>query len=383
MGAVSAIGINLAETVQALREGVSGIGTVRFLKTAHREFPVGEVKVSNASLRHSLHLSEDQMISRSSLLGIMAVREALNGAGLHQERLALVSGTTVGGMDQTEQAYPSQLTDAHILHHDCGSCTNDIADYFDCFDFTATSSTACSSAMNALILGARMIEAGLRDIVVVGGTESLTRFHLNGFKSLMILDEQPCKPFDATRAGLNLGEGAAYLVLEREQSALKRGRRPIAELLGTGNACDAFHQTATSPDGKGAYLAMRQALEEAQLLPTDINYVNAHGTGTLNNDETESAALKRIFGSHMPWVSSTKGLTGHTTSACGSIETVFAILSLQHQFVPVNAGWATPDPACVIPYMGQLLDGPLKYALCNSFGFGGNDSSIIVGTYGK
>lgn len=383
MGVVSALGVNQAETVQALRNGVSGIGTVRFLNTVHREFPVGEVKMSNISLRHQLRLSEDQMMSRASLLGIMAVREALGEAGLRHERLALVSGTTVGGMDQTEQAYPDQLTDQHIQHHDCGSCTNDIADYFDCFDFTTTTSTACSSAMNAIILGARMIEAGMRDIVLVGGTESLTRFHLNGFKSLMILDEQPCRPFDAARAGLNLGEGAAYMVLEREQSALQRGAGPVAELLGTGNACDAFHQTATSPDGEGAYQSMLHALGEARLAPTDIHYVNAHGTGTLNNDETESTALDRIFGSQMPWVSSTKGLTGHTTSACGSIETVFSIMALQHQFVPVNAGWTTPDPACITPYMGQLLHGSLKYALCNSFGFGGNDSSIIVGTYEK
>jgi 3-oxoacyl-(acyl-carrier-protein) synthase len=150
----------------------------------------------------------------------------------------------------------------------------------------------------------------------------------------MILDESPCKPFDSQRRGLNLGEGAAYLVLEKESSARQRGVAPLGVIAGTGNACDAFHHTASSVDGEGAFLAMTKALASAGLNPEDIDYVNAHGTATPNNDASESAALRRVFGDYLPPISSTKGLTGHTTSACGSIETIFCLLALQHQFIP-------------------------------------------------
>jgi 3-oxoacyl-(acyl-carrier-protein) synthase len=234
-----------------------------------------------------------------------------------------------------------------------------------------------------LIFGTLLIRSGLRDIVVAGGTEALTRFHLNGFKSLMILDEAPCRPFDATRAGLNLGEGAAFIVLESEESALRRGVKPLAELRGTGNACDAYHQTASSEDGEGAYLAMTKALQDAGLEASEIQYVNAHGTGTPNNDASESAALRRVFGEKMPPVSSTKGFTGHTTSASGSIETVFSLLALRHQFVPENLVFTQKDPACIVPYRGEPLERPLRGVMCNSFGFGGNDSSLIISAYGE
>ena len=196
----------------------------------------------------------------------------------------------------------------------------------------------------------------------------------------MILDKEPCRPFDATRAGLNLGEGAAYLVLETEESALKRGVKPIAVLRGWGNACDAFHQTASSPDGEGAFLAMRKALEMAGLDGSAIDYVNAHGTGTPNNDASESAAIRRIFGESLPPVSSTKSFTGHTTSASGSIKAVFCILALENGFVPRQLNWSTPDPSCIVPQTEPLRK-ELRHILCNAFGFGGNDSSIILSAY--
>ena len=179
----------------------------------------------------------------------------------------------------------------------------------------ATLSTACSSATNAIITGANMLRCGLADIVVVGGAECLSLFHLNGFNALMILDHQPCRPFDRDRAGLNLGEGAAYLVMETAASAQQRGLKPKFVLSGYANTCDAFHQTASSPEGEGAYLAMTAALKTAGLKPEDIQYINAHGTGTPNNDESESKAILRVFGEHYPPVSSTKSFTGHTTSA--------------------------------------------------------------------
>lgn len=381
-GVVSAIGVGKEANWNSLSANQSGIGEVRYLNTVHHEFPVGEVKMSNEEMKHQLGINAETIISRAALLGILAVKEAVKEAQVEEQQLALISGTTVGGMDLTEEMYPDALTADIINQHDCGGTTNAIADYFGCFDFTSTSSTACSSALNAIIFGARMIQSGMRDIVVVGGTESLTRFHLNGFKSLMILDEENCRPFDAGRRGLNLGEGAGYLVLESEKSLQRRGVKAIARLEGMGNACDAFHQTASSANGEGAYLAMCQALTEAQLEAKDIQYVNAHGTGTPNNDASESAALRRVFGNDMPLISSTKGLTGHTTSASGSIETVFSVMALRHQMVPANYGWHQCDEDCISP-QSVPSRAELYHVVCNSFGFGGNDSSIIIGVDGK
>lgn len=301
---------------------------------------------------------------------------------LEHKDLALISGTTVGGMDVTESLFPNPLPEGHPDVHDCGASTNDIADSCGDFDYISTVSTACSSAMNALIMGKLMIESGERDIVVAGGAEALSLFHLNGFKSLMILDRERCHPFDQTRAGLNLGEGAAYLVLESEESARKRGAQIFGVLSGCGNACDAFHQTASSEDGEGSYLAMTQAIADAELSPSDIGYVNAHGTGTPNNDASESAALRRVFGEQLPPVSSTKSYTGHTTSASGSIEAVFCLLALKNGFLPYQSEFQNPDEQCITPVSGKKApQADLRHVMCNAFGFGGNDSSIILSRY--
>ena len=400
-GIVSAIGNNKQEVLQSLLDNRSGIGEMQYLQSVHHELPVGEVNLSNEQMKSMLEISMTNTISRTSLMGMLAIRQALEDAGFDYRSLAshraianksprilLVSGTTVGGMDVTELCFDRLLeklkqgdkADAQDLellkHHDCGNNTRQMADYFGIFDDMTTLSTACSSAANAIMFGARLLKAGIADIVVAGGTEALSRFHLNGFNSLMILDHEPCRPFDATRAGLNLGEGAAFVVLESEETAKKRGQEVHAYLTGYGNACDAFHQTASSENGEGAYLAMQEALEMAKLSPTDIQYVNAHGTGTPNNDQSESVSLKRIFGENMPLVSSTKSFTGHTTSASGSIEAIICILAIQNHFVPANLRWKKTMENGITPTLG--LEGiKLDNVLCNSFGFGGNDSSLI------
>ena len=230
------------------------------------------------------------------------------------------------------------------------------------------------------MLGAKLLETGEADIVVAGGSEALSRFHLNGFNSLMILDKKRCRPFDATRAGLNLGEGAAFVVLESESAARHQGKTPHAYLTGYGNACDAYHQTASSENGEGAFLAMKEALNMAHIEPEDIQYVNAHGTGTPNNDQSESESLKRLFGRKMPWISSTKSFTGHTTSASGSIEAVICLLAMQHHFIPANLGWEKQMENGIIPCSG-IENVRLENVLCNSFGFGGNDSSLVFSTH--
>lgn len=383
-GIICAIGNNAQEVLAALKEGKSGIGEMQYLPSVHHELPVGEVQCSNAEMKQKLNIDVESPVSRTALMGIIAVKQALEQAKVTSasgKRILLVSGTTVAGMDMTEAFFAEmQRSDKYLdvfRHHDAGSCTEDIARYFDLFTDFTTISTACSSAHNALILACQMLQQGEADIVVAGGTEALSRFHLNGFNALMILDHAPCRPFDANRAGLNLGEGAAYLVLERVTHAHRRVVTPLAYISGCGNACDAFHQTASSPDGEGAYLAMCEAIKQAQLAPADIQYVNAHGTGTPNNDESESVALRRVFGDHLPEVSSTKGFTGHTTSASGSIDAVICILAMRHQFVPANLGWSHPMPDGIIPSLGREHIA-LEHVLCNSFGFGGNDSSIVL-----
>ena len=382
-GVVSAIGIGKAATLEALLNNRSGVGQLKYLKTEHKEFPVGEVKLTDAEMRERLGIAQDAVTTRTALMGMLALGEALDEARLTPEMLpkvGFISGTTVGGMDMSEQYYLDYLNgDAHkeyIAVYDCGSCSEMTAGHFGKFAFATTLATACSSAANAVIQGANMIRCGKADIVVVGGSECITKFHLNGFNSLMILDTKPCRPFDATRSGLNLGEGAAYLVLESAESAKRRGITPQALLSGYGNACDAFHQTASSPDGEGAYRAMKEALALAGLQPSDIDYINAHGTGTPNNDVSESQAMMRLFG-EVPPVSSTKPFTGHTTSASGSIEAVFCILALQHGFLPVNLNWSQPMDNGIVP-VAKPEKKALKHVLCNAFGFGGNDSSLLL-----
>lgn len=383
IGVVSALGLGVKANGVALMQGISGIREARYLPTEHREFPVGELQLSNEELRRMLQLVDGRLYSRTHLFGVVALREALSMANLLEHKgLALISGTTVGGMDVTESLFPNPLPQGQPDIHDCGASTNDIADSCGNFDYTSTVSTACSSAMNALIMGKLLIENGERDIVVAGGAEALSMFHLNGFKSLMILDRERCRPFDKTRAGLNLGEGAAFLVLESEESALKRGAWILGVLSGTGNACDAHHQTASSDNGEGACRAMTQALSDAGLSPANIDYVNAHGTGTPNNDASESAALRRVFGEQLPPVSSTKSYTGHTTSASGSIETAFCLMALRNGFIPSQSEFENPDEQCITPVSGSVALGvDLHHVMCNAFGFGGNDSSIILSRY--
>lgn len=383
-GIVCAIGHDEDSVATSLMHRQSGIGEMRYLQSVHHELPIGEVKLSNAEMKQLLGIDPSQRVSRTALMGMMAVRQAVSEAKVQADgrrRIVLISGTTVAGMDITEQVFGQMVAngvgDECLDHHDCGSNTADIARYFNLFDDYTTISTACSSAANALELGADMLKAGDADIVVAGGTEALSKFHLNGFNALMILDHAPCRPFDKSRAGLNLGEGAAYVVLERQTDAEQRGAHIDAYLSGYGNACDAFHQTATSPDGLGAQLAMREALTMAGLKPADIQWVHAHGTGTVNNDESESRAIRQVFSDAQPPVSSTKGFTGHTTSASGSIAAVIAIIAMYRRFIPVNLGWSQPMEDGLSPYM-QTAPIDLHAVMVNSFGFGGNDSSLIL-----
>ena len=386
-GIISAIGNDKQAVLSSLFEKRSGISQMRYLQSEHLELPVGEVKLSDAEMRNRLCLSDDKPANRTSLMGTIAMAEAISEAKVRDclDKIVFISGTTVGGMDYTERCFLEiQERDDHLSvlsTHDCGSTSLLQAEYFGIPEKnTITISTACSSAANAIIVGANLIKSGKADMVIAGGSEAITKFHLNGFNSLMILDENRCRPFDATRKGLNLGEGAAYIILESGESVRRRGVKPICELRGYGNSCDAYHQPASSPEGDGAFLAMCGALDMSGLKVDEIQYINAHGTGTPNNDVSESAALRRVFGAKLPPVSSTKSFTGHTTSASGAIEAVICILALQNQFIPSNIGWNKQMDDGITPTMG-LNECQIDNVMCNSFGFGGNDSSLIFSTF--
>jgi 3-oxoacyl-[acyl-carrier-protein] synthase-1 len=296
-----------------------------------------------------------------------------------------LSATTTGGIRELEKFYyelqdPTQHGTFEVYADTAnpGEHTERIAEELGFKRYIGTVSTACSSSANTIMIGARLIRNGELETVICGGTEALSKFTINGFHSLMILDREHCRPFDVSRKGLNLGEGAAYLVLESENSIISSQKKPIAELIGFGNTNDAFHQTASSPDGAGAYLAMKIALEQADIDAADISYINTHGTATENNDLSEGLAIQKLFADNVPPFSSTKPYTGHTLAAAGSIEAAYSMMALQHKVIFPNINFSQQMPELNIKPEKELVENvPLKYVLSNSFGFGGNASSLL------
>lgn len=385
LGAVSAIGFDVPGHFRSLTEGKHGISRLEYLDSRFKdELPFGEVKRSDEEFYALLGVTEEQTTNRTSLLGMTAAREALNMAGgdIAAFRTALVSSTTVGGMTQTEKFF--YQFDTHpetrkwIDKLDCGDSTRDIANFLGHRGYLTTLSTACSSAANAVIFGANLIKAGIVDRAICGGADALSKFTINGFHSLMLLEKEPCHPFDKDRQGLNLGEGAGYIVLESERIADAAKRPLLAELAGYANTNDAFHQTAASPDGNGAFSAMQKTLQMAGVEPSAISYINCHGTGTPNNDESESKGMERLFGDSVPPYSSTKAYTGHTLAAAGGIEAVFSVLSLLHGMIWPNMNLRNPIEGFAFKPETRLRSGEdIRYVLSNSFGFGGNNSSLL------
>lgn len=392
MGIISSIGNNVTENYQALIHRKHGISRIENLKTVHRdEIMVGEVKFSNAELISQLNLSADNNYSRTALLGVIAAKEAFADAGIVDAgtyRTGLISGTSVGGMDMTEKYYYEYLEDEtlqkYIESHPAGDSTKKIAAQLGIEEsFITTISTACSSAANAIMLGARLIKSGRLDRVVVGGSDCLSKFTINGFKTLMIFSDTHSRPFDENRKGLNLGEAAAYLVLESDAAVKAENKKVLAYLSGYGNANDAFHQTASSDDGDGATLAMEKALKVARMAPSQIDYINAHGTATGNNDLSEGRAILRVFGNSIPEFSSTKAFTGHTLAAAGAVEAVYSILGLQHNEIFPNLNFKTPMKEFSLIPQTVLKKKELHAVLSNSLGFGGNCSSLIFSKSAK
>jgi 3-oxoacyl-[acyl-carrier-protein] synthase-1 len=388
LGVISAIGNNVAESLNALTSGNAGIEAMKRLNSIHKEeLPVAEVKLTNEALADLAQLPS--RISRTALLSTVAAKEALDNSGIDitRWRTGFISANSVGGMDKTEDFFEDFLQNPNaghlrsVVNHECGAVTEITADALGIKDFVTTVSTACSSSANSIFLGARLIRQNRLDVVIAGGADALTRFTLNGFNTLMILDNQYCQPFDDNRRGLNLGEGAGYVVLVSEKVAATLADAPSVTISGWANANDAHHQTASSPEGKGNLLAMKGALQKAGLQPADIDYINLHGTGTNNNDIAEGTAIKTLFDGNYPSMSSTKSFTGHTLGASGGIEAVFSALAIQEGVIFPNLRFDTPMKELPFRPVTELQKAAVKNVISNSFGFGGNCSSLVFSKY--
>jgi 3-oxoacyl-(acyl-carrier-protein) synthase len=322
-------------------------------------------------------------ITRTSLLAQHAFEQAIRDSQITQTELesvdtALINGTTVGGMCLTDELYQdanrNSTTSPYVDSYDLASVAIYLQELYNMQGICNTINTACSSSANAIMYGARLVNQGKAKRAIVGGVDSLAKFTINGFNALHILSPEKCKPFDQNRSGLNLGEAAAFLVLEKESDC--KNKKPYAVLSGYANANDAYHASALSETGDGPYEVMTTALAVAHLKPNDISYINAHGTGTENNDLAESAAMLRLFENVPPFVS-TKSLTGHTLGAAAAIEAVYSILALQHQELYPSANHVQPIEATGLKPLATFQKAPVKHVMSNSFGFAGNCSSLI------
>jgi 3-oxoacyl-(acyl-carrier-protein) synthase len=386
IGAITAIGNNVMQCLSSFENELAGMSDITYLDTLHRhKMPVAEVKLSNKQLAVMTGISA--AVSRTTLLGLIAAKEALGDAFISDFstfRTGFVSANTVGGMDKSEDFFKDFVSDhrkgklRNVFDHECGCVTEAIADQLGIRDYMTTLSTACSSSANAISYGARLIKNNLLDVVLAGGTDALTKFTLNGFNTLMILDKDYCRPFDENRQGLNMGEGAGYVVLVSAEVAKTLSKELYCKLSGYNNSNDAYHQTASSPDGTGPYLAMKGALVKSGLNPSNIDYINLHGTGTPNNDAAEGTAVKRLFDPNYPPMSSTKSFTGHTLGASGGIEAVFSILAIRNGIIYPNLRFETQMHEFSFAPEKRFLTGQtINHVMSNSFGFGGNCTSLI------
>ncbi len=385
MGIISALGSGVENNERSLKQGLKGIKKAHFFLSKHSNSRLfGEVGFSDNALKKKLNLDENAPLSRTDLFSIIAADEAIRQAGLSCEKLAdhttsLISASTVGGMCHTDELYkdstsPEGQSSPFINTYSCGAHTTILAERLNIRGFTSTINTACSSSANAIMLGARLIKSGRASRVIVGGVDSLAKFTVNGFNALGILSKNICRPFDKNRDGLSLGEGAAYLVLESGNCST--GKNRLTEIIGYGNANDAFHSSAISEDAQGPTKAMEKALKIGNILPSDIDFINAHGTGTENNDRTELQSFYNVF-NHPPLFGSTKSYTGHTLGAAGAIEAIFSILSiLNNEIYPIeNTHDAGPTQSMYVQDYKKLIS--IDNVLSNSFGFAGNCTSLI------
>jgi 3-oxoacyl-(acyl-carrier-protein) synthase len=381
MGIVSAAGFGTEEVWQAVSSGASGLKPLTlFQSPRYGQILAGEIQ------RDLVALGAPTQSSRSDKLGWLAARAALVDSKINftngSDRAGVLLGTSVGGSYDSEIFLSTLIKQGKMRarptrYHECVTTVDLIANDFGLFGPSMALATACSSSALAIAMAAEMIMAGEADMMLAGGADSLSRMTWGGFHALLLVDAVGCRPFDAARSGMSLGEGAAILVLESEESAHKRGARILARLSGWGTSCDAYHATAPHPQGAGAAAAMQAALHRAGLEPAAIDYVNAHGTGTRDNDVAEAIALKTVFHNRVPPFSSTKRAFGHALAASGAMEAVICVEALRHHELPPNPGFAKCDPAIGLEPVVEKRHAPLKHVMSNSFGFGGNNGVLI------
>ncbi len=387
IGVISAIGNNCNENFQNLKDGKSGIGKATHFQSIYTDsLPFAEVKLTNAELANTIGVSEDSGYTRTCLLSEYAFEQAIQDAQLGPKELtqastALISASTVGGMCLTDQLYEDANLHAHgsvyLDSYGCSAHTLKIIKRHGITGYSNTINTACSSSANAIMLGARLIKSGRVKRAIVGGVDSLAKYTVNGFNALKILSALPCKPFDETRDGLNLGEGAGYLVLENAEDI--GNKNVYGSIAGYGNSNDAYHPSSMSDNAVGAIKSMRDAILKAGISPEQIDYVNTHGTGTLNNDIVEMYGLSQVF-DKIPYFNSTKSYTGHTLGAAGVLEAIFSLLSLRNRTIFKSLNCHNPIVGFETTPTDRLIENQeLNFVLSNSFGFGGNCTSLILG----
>lgn len=390
MGAITAAGTGVDALVESLRAGHCNLGPITLFEAGDlADRVVGEVAEIPAS---STRPRAFRRASRSDLLALAATEEARAQAGLGTpacapERLAVAIGSSTGGMLEVERYYKARRggsPDAHLrpelLSSTVGAPTELVAAACGAEGRRLSPSTACSSGAMAIAFGMLWIRRGIADVVIAGGTDALCRMTVSGFHALKAMSPAPCRPFDRTRQGLSLGEGAGIVILESEEHARSRGVRVLAEVCGGGISCDASHPTAPHEESRGAIAALAGALADAAWTPGEVAYVNAHGTGTPQNDPAEARAIRSVLGEAVDdcRVSSTKGAIGHLLGAAGAVEAILTVACLRAGFLPPQVGFSEADPDCALPFVRAAEPTQASSALSNSYGFGGNNVSLAL-----
>jgi 3-oxoacyl-[acyl-carrier-protein] synthase II len=390
MGIICSIGRNQREVWQSIRESRAGIA--KLTRFPGETFPTDIAAEVELDLEDLLPVSkrEARRLSRSDRLAVIATAEAIaqanEGASVPMPtgRTIVSTGTSTGGLVEGEDFYFRRLlrgrrrtAPSQVLQQPTSGPSDAVAHVFGLGGGVISNATACASAGAAIGMAADYLRSHHADVALAGGSDALCRLTYSGFNVLQAVDAEPCAPFDAERKGITLGEGAAYLVLERWDDAVARDATILGELLGYGASCDAHHPTAPAEDGRGAEAAMRMAMTDGGALASDVDYVNAHGTGTLLNDSAETRAIITALGTRVP-VSSSKSYFGHTLGAAGGIEAVITLMALREQLAPPTLRLRHTAPDCTLDY---IPDTPrpmaMETALSNTFGFGGSNVSLL------
>ena len=381
-GIICSIGRNKAEVWKAIEESRAGIR--KLTRFPGETFPTDLAAEVDGEIESMLPISrrEAKRMSRSDKLAIIAAAEAIQQAGAPLDRAIVSTGTSTGGLLEGEEFFFRRVvrgdaSASRVLQQPTSGPSDAVARAFNAGGGVISNATACASAGAAIGIAADYLRSQHADAAIAGGSDALCRLTYSGFNVLQAVDAQPCAPFAAHRKGITLGEGAAYLVLERWDDAIARGARPIAELRGYGATCDAHHPTAPHEEGRGAEAAMRGALFDARWNGDRLDYINAHGTGTLLNDSAETKAIISAIGTEVP-VSSTKSYFGHTLGASGAVEAVITILALLHQIAPPTLRLDAAAADCTLDYIPHTpRPMAMENALSNTFGFGGSNVSLL------